>query len=101
MVAMTYRDMVKRLRASIVNEKDFRYLVHTPVGTITIDRWDYSLPGFVMIEGKDEKKEDRFLVFTAEQISSFPLEVRHPKYTGEKGRVGFKASQKAQTVENV
>jgi hypothetical protein len=89
-----YRDMVRILRANLVDEKNFQYILHAPMATINVGRWHYFSPGFVIVEGEDEDKVFRFFVFSEAQIASFPLEVKPRKKKGAKGAVGFTTSSK-------
>jgi hypothetical protein len=85
-----YHTMVSKLRASLANETDCLYFVHTPVGILNVITWDYSIPGFVAIRGEDENKKYRFLVFSEEETCSFPLEIKRKKLEGSKETLGFK-----------
>jgi hypothetical protein len=89
-----YRTLVKQLRANLADEKDCLYFVHTPIGTINVSRWNYSIPGFVTVSGEDEGKKYRFLIFAEEEICSFPLEVRRKKSESSKEKPGFKPTSR-------
>jgi len=90
-----FSTMVKTLQATLIDEKDCLYFVHTPQGAIEVDKWNYSLPGFVAISGADENGKYRFLVFSEETACSFPLEVKRNKEKNSKKTLGFKVDQKA------
>jgi hypothetical protein len=98
-VESTYRTMVKALRASLPDETDCDYLIHTPQGVINVKRWNYSIPGFVVVSGKDENSAQRFIVFPEDQISSFPLEVRRRSSDTSKEALGFKPSVRGNTED--
>ena len=83
-----FREMLKRLQAGISEEKECLYFTHTHLGRINVSHWYYFAPGFVAIDGEDENKKYRFLVFPEELICAFPLEVA--KKGRRKTRVGFK-----------
>jgi hypothetical protein len=85
-----YHVMVMRLRASLADETDCLYFVHTPVGTINVSGFNYAIPGFVSIRGEDENQKYRFLVFSEEEICSFPLEIKRKKAVGSKETLGFR-----------
>jgi hypothetical protein len=85
-----FRTMTKRLRASLADETDCLYFIHTPVGTINVSHWGYDISGFVSIRGEDESKKYRLLIFAEEEICSFPLEVRRKKGESSKDKPGFK-----------
>jgi hypothetical protein len=98
-----YRAMVKSLRASLADETDCLYYVHTPVCTINVSAWHYGVPGFIAIRGEDEDKNYRFVVFSEEQVRHFPLEIKRKKLEALKEGIdpaklkpkvilGFKAS---------
>jgi hypothetical protein len=89
-VQSRYREMVKLLRASLAEEKDCLYLVHTPIGTLEVISWNYVIPGFVAIRGVDEESKTRFLTFSEEAMCSFGLEVKRKKEESPKEPVGFK-----------
>jgi hypothetical protein len=57
---------------------------------INISTWDYSVPGFVAITGLDESQNYRFLVFSEEEMCSFPFEVKRRKVEGSKEAPGFR-----------
>jgi hypothetical protein len=82
-----YRAMVKSLRASLADETDCLYCIHTPVGTINVIAWNYVIPGMVAITGKDEDGEYRFVVFSEEQVRYFPLEIKRKKLEALKKRI--------------
>jgi hypothetical protein len=85
-----YGALIKTLRASLTDETDCLYYLHSPLGTINVSRFDYPMPGVVAITGDDESKETRFVVFSEEEIRSFPLEVRRKSLEDSKERVGFR-----------
>jgi hypothetical protein len=70
-----YRAMVNSLRASLVDEHDRLYFLHTPVGTINVSTWNYSQFGHVAVTGVDENGAYRFVVFSEETIRHFPFEI--------------------------
>jgi hypothetical protein len=81
--------MIKKLTAHVVNKKDWRYFLYTSEGVIKVDTWNYSLPGFVVVDGEDEDKKYRFFVFSEDQMCSFALEIK--RKSGSKGTLGFKS----------
>jgi hypothetical protein len=84
--------MVRSLRASLVDETDCLYYLHTPVGTINVSAWHYVVPGFVAITGEDESKKYRLVIFSEEEIRTSPLEIKRKKLEASKERAGFKPS---------
>lgn len=96
-----YRTMVIRLRAGLTDESDCLYFVHTPVGRINVETWNYAIPGFVAITGEDEEKKARFIVFSEEEICSFPLEVKRKKVEASKETVGFKPTPQGDGEDRV
>jgi hypothetical protein len=87
-----HRAMMKNLRASLTDEKDSLYYIHTPLAVINVSVWSYAVPGFVAIGGEDADKKYRFVVFSEEEVCSFPLEIKRKKLEASKERVGFKPS---------
>lgn len=83
-----YQIMIDSLRGGL-NTTDVLYIVHTPVGKIIINRFEYFVPGFVAFSGTDEDKKLRYFVFSDEAICSFPLEVALKKKKS-KLPLGFK-----------
>jgi len=71
-----YQTMLDKLRASIADTSEFLFFIHTTLGTIKLEKVWHRFPGFVAVEGEDEKHKFRFLVFSEETICSFPLEVQ-------------------------
>ena len=94
-----YRAMVKTLRAELADESDCLYLLHTPIGVINVITWDYGAPGFVAVRGEDESKKYRFLIFSEEEICSFPLEIKRKKLQGSEETLGFKRSLRGREEE--
>ncbi len=84
--------MIRELRTSLTDEKDCLYFIHTPVGTINVSKWLYIVPGFVVVTGENEDKKYKFLVFSEEQICSFPLEVKRKSLESSKETLGFKVA---------
>ena len=93
-----YRRMVKALRADLTDETDCLYFIHTPVGRINVSTWNHAIPGIVAVTGEDEGSNYRFLVFSEEAISSFPLEIKRKKLEASKETLGFKPA--ARDVED-
>lgn len=90
--------MMKNLRASLADEKDCLYHLHTPLGVINVSVWNYAVPGFVAVGGEDvPDKKYRFVVFSEEEICSFPLEIKRKKLEASKEKAGFKPSLQADT----
>jgi len=84
-----YKKMTTELRASLADETDCLYFVHTPIGIINVSSWNYLMSGFVAVAGEDESKKTRLLVFSEEEMCSFPLEVKRKKLHGKKDILGF------------
>ncbi len=84
-----FRQIVRTVRSCLSDEKDCVYIMHTPIGIITVSRWNYFSSGFVAVMGEDEHKKFRFVVFSDEQACSFPLEVKRKKLEPSKGTLGF------------
>jgi hypothetical protein len=91
--------MVRELRANLIDEKECLYIMHTPLGAISVAKWDYGIAGFVTVTGEDEQGKAKFVVFLDEEACSFPLEVRHKKSGASKTTVGFKTTANAHTEE--
>ena len=87
-----YSAMVKKLQAYLADEEDCLYLLHTPVGVISVIKWEYAIAGFVAVSGEDEGQKYRFFIFSEEEICAFPLEIKRKKLVGSKETPGFKPS---------
>jgi len=104
-----YRAMVRSLRASIVDEHDRLYFLHTPVGTINISTWNYSQSGHVAVTGVDENGDYRFVVFSEETIRHFPFEIKRKSQEDakeieipqEKESIGFKPPFRGNSEDHV
>jgi hypothetical protein len=94
-----HRAMMKNLRASLTDEKDSLYCVHTPFAVINVSVWGYAVPGFVAVGGYDEDKKYRFVVFSEEELCSFPLEIKRKKLEASRETVGFKLSLQGDSEE--
>lgn len=99
--------MVKSLRASLVDETDCLYCIHTPLGVINVSTWEYRLPGYVAVTGRDEGNEYRFAVFSEEAMRHFPLEIKRKSLEAskeveasrQKESIGFKPSPQGGTED--
>ena len=82
-------DIVRDIRSLIHKPDDALFILHTPIGTITVDRFVYrSEAGFVFLQGTDENGRERVAGFSEQQLSTFPFEIR-PKPGGKDGQIRF------------
>lgn len=95
-----YLTMIRVLKANLVDEKECRYFVHTPLGRIDVGRFHFmnEKPGFLVIEGLDDSGEHRFLMFPEQQALFFPLEVSRKGKKSNK-TLGFKGSEPGDSIE--
>jgi hypothetical protein len=85
-----YQTMLNKLRSTLIDDADeFKFFVHTSLGTIDVETVWHRYEGFVAIEGEDENHKYRFLMFSEEVICCFPLEVK--RKNDSKNRLGFKS----------
>ena len=83
---------IRKLRAILKDESDCMYFIHTPIGIIHTETWNYTSPGLITIAGEDENHKYRFLVFLDEAMSSFPIEIKRKQTDGSKEAMGFRPS---------
>ena len=84
-----HRGWMKNLRASLADEKDCLYHLHTPLGVINVSVWNYAVPGFVAVGGEDvPDKKYRFVVFSEEEYALFHLRSNERSWKPRKRRQG-------------
>jgi hypothetical protein len=84
-----FRDIIRDIRSLIHKPDDALFILHTPIGTITVDRFVYrSEAGFVFLQGSDESGRERVAGFSERQLSTFPFEIR-TKPGGQDGQIRF------------
>jgi hypothetical protein len=82
-------DIIRDIRSLIHKPDDAVFILHTPIGAITVDRFVYrSEAGFVFLQGTDENGRERTAGFSEQQLSTFPFEVR-TKPGGKDGQIRF------------
>jgi hypothetical protein len=82
-------DVVRDIRSLIHRPDDALFIVHTPIGTIAVDRFVYrSEISFVFLQGTDENGRERIAGFSEQQLSTFPFEIR-TKPGGKDGQIRF------------
>lgn len=70
-------DIIRDIRSLIHKSDDALFILHTPIGTITIDSFVYrSEASFVFLQGTDQNGRERTAGFSEQQLSTFPFEVR-------------------------
>jgi hypothetical protein len=70
-------DIVRDIRSLIQKPDNALFILHTPIGTLTVDRFVYrSETGFVFVQGTDENGRERTAGFSEQQLSTFPFEIR-------------------------
>jgi hypothetical protein len=70
-------NIIRDIRSLIHKPDDAQFILHTPIGTITVDRFVYrSEAGFVFLQGTDENGKERLAGFSEQQLSTFPFEIR-------------------------
>jgi hypothetical protein len=70
-------DIIRDIRSLIQKPDDALFVLHTPIGAITVDRFVYrSEAGFVFLQGTDENGRERTAGFSELQLSTFPFEIR-------------------------
>ena len=82
-------DIIRDIRSLIHKPDDALFILHTPIGAITVDKFVYrSEAGFVLLQGTDENGRERTAGFSEQQLSTFPFEVR-TKPGGKDGQIRF------------
>jgi hypothetical protein len=82
-------DIIRDVRSLINKPDDALFVLHTPIGAITVDRFVYrSETGFVFLQGTDENGRERTAGFSEQQLSTFALEFR-TKPGGKDERIRF------------
>jgi hypothetical protein len=82
-------DIVRDIRSLIHKPDDALFILHTPIGAITIDRFVYrSEAGFVFLQGTDENGRERTAGFSEQLLKTFSFEVR-TKPGGKDGQIRF------------
>lgn len=70
-------DVYRDIRSLIQKPDEALYILHTPIGVITVRKFVYrGNAGYVFLQGIDEKGKDRFVGFSDQQLSTFPFEIR-------------------------
>lgn len=88
-MASHFWDIIRDIRSLIHKPDDAQFILHTPIGAITVDRFVYrSEAGFVFLQGTDENGRERTAGFSEQQLSTFPFEIR-PKPGGTDGQIRF------------
>lgn len=82
-------DIYRDIRSVIQKPDDVLYILHTPIGAITVHRFIYrGETGYVLLQGTDENAKDRIVGFSEEQLSTFVLEIRM-KSSDKNGQIRF------------
>ena len=85
-------DIIRDIRSLIHKPDDALFILHTPIGAITIDRFVYrSEAGFVFLQGTDESGRERTAGFSEQQLSTFAFEIR-TKSADSNGQIRFNQS---------
>jgi len=80
-----YRD----IRSVIQRPDDAVYILHTSIGTITVQRFVCRAEaGYVFLQGIDEHGRDRIAGFSEQQLSTFAFEIRM-KSADKNGHIRF------------
>jgi hypothetical protein len=70
-------DIGRDIRSLIYKPDDAQFIVHTPVGAITVDRFVFRPEaGFVFLQGNDENGRERTVGVSEQQLSTFQFEIR-------------------------
>lgn len=82
-------DVYRDIRSLIQKPDDALYILHTPIGAITVRKFVYrGHAGYVFLQGVDDKGRDRFVGFSDQQLSTFPFEIRM-KSADTNGQIRF------------
>jgi hypothetical protein len=66
-------DIIRDIRSLIHKPDHARFIVHTSIGAITVDRFVFRAEaGFVFLQGIDENGMERMAGFSEQQLSTFP-----------------------------
>ncbi len=84
-------DIIRDIRSVIPRPANALFILHTPLGAITVDRFVYrSEAGFILLQGTDESGRERTVGFSEQQLSTFPLEIC-TKPGGKDAQIRFNA----------
>jgi len=82
-------DIIRDIRSLIHKPDDALFILHTPIGAITVERFVYrSEAGFVFLQGTDATGRELTAGFSEQQLSMFPFEIRS-KPGGKDGQIRF------------
>jgi hypothetical protein len=82
-------DIVRDIRSLIHKPDDALFILHTPIGEITVDRFVYRAEaGYIFLQGTDGNGKERIAGFSEQQLSSFPFEIR-TRPGGKDGQIRF------------
>jgi hypothetical protein len=82
-------DIIRDIRTLIHRPDNALYILHTPIGAITVDRFVYRAETrVVFLQGNDENGRERTVGFSEQQLSTFPFEIR-TKSGGKDGQIRF------------
>jgi hypothetical protein len=82
-------DIVRDIRSLIHKPDDALFIVHTPIGSITVDRFVYRAEaGLVSLQGNDESGRERTSGFSEQPLATFPFEIR-TRPGGKNGQIRF------------
>jgi len=82
-------DIIRDIRSLIHKPDDALFIVYTPLGAITVDKFVYSAEArFVFLQGSDENGRERVAGFSEKQLSTFAFEIR-TRPGGKEGQIRF------------
>jgi hypothetical protein len=82
-------DVYRDIRSVIQKPDDALYILHRPIGAITVQRFVYRAEaGYVFLQGTDEYGRVRIAGFSEQQLSTFPFEIRM-KSAEKNGQIKF------------
>jgi hypothetical protein len=92
-MATRFLHSYRLIKAAINNSDDATFILHTPVGSLTLDRiTDNEESGYVFVNCRDDDGNKRFIGYVDQEICTFGLEVKMAKDTKEP--IGFRSDQK-------
>ena len=82
-------DIIRDIRSLIQKPDEADFILHTPIGAITVDRFVYrSQTGVVFLQGTDENGRERIAGFSEQRLSTFTFEIRR-KPGSKEGQIRF------------
>jgi hypothetical protein len=97
----SFKTHYEDVRGIIEDPKNREWILHTNLGSLSFRRivW-HEAGGYVGFHCYDEGGHYRYIMFTEDQLSLFPLEVKAelPKHKGREADIGFALAGRGEDV---